>query len=203
MPRLAGQIDVAKNEAILNAAVEVLTSRGLQASMHEIARRAGVSKQTIYNHYGSKAELVRAIATRRVGELTAPLDAPEATGHAEAALTAYARGLLMAYHRPGGMGLLRLAVMSACEQPDIAQVVYEAGALANRARLAEFIRREVAAGRLDECDPEQAAECFAGMVSGQRQLGALLGRPSADTEAGIDARAREVAARFIRAYAPR
>src|SRR6185503_1171575 len=78
MPRLAGQIDVAKNEAILDAALEVLAERGAAASMEEIARRAGVSKQTIYNHYGSKADLVRAMCARRVSEMTAPLEAPGA-----------------------------------------------------------------------------------------------------------------------------
>ncbi len=100
MPRLAGQIGVAKNEAILDAAVEGLAARGLLASMEEIARRAGVSKQTIYNHFGSKAEMVRAIATLLVGELTAPLAAPKAAGRAKKALTNYARGVLTALLKP-------------------------------------------------------------------------------------------------------
>jgi TetR/AcrR family transcriptional repressor of mexJK operon len=66
MPRLVGQIDLAKTEAILDAASEVLGERGLAAPMEAIARRAGVSKQTVYNHYGSKAELIRALVDRRV-----------------------------------------------------------------------------------------------------------------------------------------
>ena len=78
MPRLAGQIDQAKGQAILDAAIEVLAERGLGASMEEIARRAGVSKQTIYNHYGSKAELIRALVDRRVADITAPLEMPGA-----------------------------------------------------------------------------------------------------------------------------
>jgi TetR/AcrR family transcriptional repressor of mexJK operon len=73
MPRVAGQIDVAKTEAILDAAVEVIGQRGLGAPMEAIAKRAGVSKQTVYNHYGSKAELVRALMARRVAVITAPL----------------------------------------------------------------------------------------------------------------------------------
>jgi hypothetical protein len=78
MPRIPGQIDVAKTEAILDAAVEVIGERGLSAPMEEIARRAGVSKQTVYNHYGSKAELVRALMARRVAQITAPLREPSA-----------------------------------------------------------------------------------------------------------------------------
>ena len=59
MARALGQIDVAKSQAILDAAAEVMAERGVQAPVDEIARRAGVSKQTIYNHYGSTAEMVR------------------------------------------------------------------------------------------------------------------------------------------------
>ena len=76
MARVAGQIDLSKNEAILDAAIDVLGERGITAPMEAIARRACVSKQTIYNHYGSKAELVRTMAERRVHEMTAPFDMP-------------------------------------------------------------------------------------------------------------------------------
>ena len=68
MPRAAGQIDRAKNEAILDAASDVIFERGLGAPLDEVARRAGVSKQTIYNHYGSKGDLVRALIERRIEE---------------------------------------------------------------------------------------------------------------------------------------
>ena len=40
MPRAPGQIDLAKTEAILDAAAQVFGERGLAASMEEIARRA-------------------------------------------------------------------------------------------------------------------------------------------------------------------
>ena len=43
MARLTGQIDLAKTEAILDAAAEVLAERGLAAPIEEIARRARVS----------------------------------------------------------------------------------------------------------------------------------------------------------------
>ena len=74
MPRALGQIDARKHSAILNAAAEVLAERGVNAPVEEIARRAGVSKQTIYNHYGSKTELVRILVERRRHQVTATLD---------------------------------------------------------------------------------------------------------------------------------
>lgn len=107
MARVAGQIDVSKNEAILDAALEVMAERGLMASMDEIARRAGVSKQTIYNHYGSKAELARAMSERRAHEIGAALDAPGAVDHPAETLAAYARILLNAVLNTRGMAIYR------------------------------------------------------------------------------------------------
>lgn len=87
MPRVAGQIDVLKNEAILDAAIEVMSEQGLGAPLAEIARRACVSKQTIYNHYGSKAELARAMSERRAHEVAEVLDAPGAIENPAETLT--------------------------------------------------------------------------------------------------------------------
>jgi AcrR family transcriptional regulator len=89
MPRIAGQIDRTKYEAILEAASDVIFERGLSAPLDEIARRAGVSKQTIYNHYGSKVDLMRALIERRARSITDPLDVPGAEAFPERALAAY------------------------------------------------------------------------------------------------------------------
>ena len=59
--------------------------------MEQIARRAGVSKQTLYNRYASKVEIGRALAERRSDAITAPL---RAGGDAETVLTALATAML-------------------------------------------------------------------------------------------------------------
>ncbi len=202
MPRVAGQIDLAKTEAILDAAVEVIGQSGLGAPMAAIARRAGVSKQTVYNHYGSKAELLRALMSRRVDQITAPLRTADAVDNPREALEAYARSMLATVAGAKGYSVMRVVIQSAGEMPDIAREVYEAGPRQARRQLAEFLRRESQLGRLKVEDAEQAAEFFAGMVLGQNQLRALLGLPTEKTQADLDASAAEAAARFMRAYAP-
>jgi TetR/AcrR family transcriptional regulator, mexJK operon transcriptional repressor len=201
MPRVAGQIDLSKNEAILDAAVEVLAERGVSAPMEEIARRAGVSKQTIYNHYGSKAELVRALCERRVHEITAPLETAEAIEQPAEALAEFARILLTALFTPRYATMMRTAIANAAEMPEVARAMYEAGPRASRRRLAEFLELETRAGRLACPDPMQAAEFFAGMVVSSRQMAYLLGVPLPVTEREIDHIAVEAASRFMRAYA--
>jgi TetR/AcrR family transcriptional repressor of mexJK operon len=202
MPRIAGQIDKAKNEAILDAASDVLFERGLAAPLDEIARRAGVSKQTIYNHYGSKAELVRALIERRAQLITAPLDVPGAEDRPEAALAAYARVLLETIIMERGVRLMRLIIESAPTQPEIAHAVFGATAGASRSKLSAFLEREARAGRLAIPEPAEAAIFFSGMVIGHHQLQGLLGLPHTLTADGIDHIAREAARRFMRAYAP-
>ena len=202
MPRIAGQIDKAKNEAILDAASAVLFERGLAAPLDEIARRAGVSKQTIYNHYGSKAELVRALIARRSQLITAPLDVPGAEDRPEAALAAYARMLLETIIMERGVRLMRLIIESAPTQPEIAHAVFGATAGASRSKLAAFLEREARAGRLAVPDPAEAAGFYTGMVIGHHQLQGLLSLPHGLTAESIDHIAAEVARRFMRAYAP-
>ena len=199
MPRAPGQIDRVKNEAILQAAGDVLAERGLSAPMSMIARRARVSKQTIYNHYGAKTDLIRALASRRVTLLTAPLE-PAVEGATEEKLALYARTLLGMVTAPATFALMRLTVQSANELPELAREVYEAGPKTSRERLAAFLTNEHAAGRLQVPDAVEAAEMFIGMVSGQRQTRALLGLPAEAAGEQLDKLAREVAYRFVRAY---
>ena len=201
MPRVAGQIDIYKNEAILDAAMAVLAERGVSVSMDEIARRAGVSKQTIYNHYGSKAELVRTMAERRVHEITASLETPEGVENPAEALAGYARVLLNMAYAPKGSSLFKTAMMHATEMPDVARAMWEAGPKASRARLAAFLSLETQAGRLLCPNAHEAAEFFGGMVTGSHQTAMLLGiEPDLD-DARIDRIATEAAMRFMRAYA--
>ena len=202
MPRIAGQIDRAKNEAILDAASDVLFERGLAAPLDEIARRAGVSKQTIYNHYGSKAELVKALIGRRVALITAPLEAPMAEARPEEALAAYARALLETITFERGIALYRLLIESVPSTPELAREVFSAGARASRNRLAAFLERETRASRIAAPDPLEAADFFSGMVISHHHVEGLLGLPTELDATKMERIAVEAARRFMRAYAP-
>ena len=59
---------------ILRAATEVLGARP-EASMKDVARSAGVSRQTVYAHYPSREALLEAIVGQAIAEAMAALDA--------------------------------------------------------------------------------------------------------------------------------
>ena len=196
MPRALGQIDARKHQAILDAAAEVLAERGFSASIEEVARRAGVSKQTIYNHYGSKTDLVRTLVDRRRSLLTATLEAAPPDQPIEDTLTAYALAIMEAITSPASLQLTRMAITSAQEMPELAQAVHDAGARAANENLAAFLR-----GRpeLDIPNAQRGADIFVGMALGRLQTRLLMGVESFEAVPAA-ARAREAAERFVRAY---
>jgi AcrR family transcriptional regulator len=59
--------------AVLDAAVQVLASRA-DASMDEVARAAGVSRQTVYAHFPSRDALIDAVIGQASAEFTDLLD---------------------------------------------------------------------------------------------------------------------------------
>jgi AcrR family transcriptional regulator len=59
------------HELLVEAAREIFSEQGVEASLEEIARRAGVGIGTLYRHFATREALVEAIFERRIGELVA------------------------------------------------------------------------------------------------------------------------------------
>ena len=196
MPRAVGQIDPAKTEAILAAAAELTATHGTKVSMEAIARRAGVSKQTLYNRFPSRLEIARALAAQRSDALTQPL---RTGGDAETVLTAFATGLLEKIVRDNIAAAFRSVALMSAETPELADAVYQAGPAEGMRRLSAWLAEQDRRGILSVPDPDVAAEMFAGMTLGHGHLRAVLGitQPFVD----IEARAREATQRFLRAFA--
>jgi AcrR family transcriptional regulator len=70
--------------AILEAATETLNANPA-ASIEDIARAAGVTRQTVYAHFPSRDALLDAIIERAAAEVTAALDAAQIEGAPPAA----------------------------------------------------------------------------------------------------------------------
>lgn len=69
-PGRAPRKDAARNrEALLSAAAEVYAERGVEASLEEIARRAGLGIGTLYRHFPSRDALNEAVYRREVESL--------------------------------------------------------------------------------------------------------------------------------------
>jgi len=74
-----GRRDAQRNHELLVAAArEVFAEEGIEASLEEIARRAGLGIGTLYRHFTTREALVEAIFERRIGELVAVAEAAAA-----------------------------------------------------------------------------------------------------------------------------
>ena len=197
MPRVIGQIDEKKSEAILDAAMALFAEKGGAASMEQIARRAGVSKQTLYNRYANKVEIGRAMAERRSDAITAPL---RPGGEPVEVLTALAQAMLDKLCTAEGRSAMRGVALISPQAPDLAQAVYHAGPGESLRRLSQWLAEQDARGAMRVPDPMAAAEMFTGMTMGHGYLRGILGVDEPDIDQA--GRARETAERFIRAFAP-
>lgn len=196
MPRVAGQIDERKRQAILDAAAELFAEKGPAASMDEIARRAGVSRQTLYNRFASKTEIGRALAAGRSDAMSEPL---RQGGAPRAVLITYATTLIGRVCHPDKAASLRGVALFSGEDPELARAIYDAGPGESLRRLSAWLGDHAAEAGLVIDDPDAAAEMFVGMALGHAHLRHVLNVPQPERD--IAARARETVERFLRAFA--
>jgi AcrR family transcriptional regulator len=76
-------------QRILEAAAEVFTDRGLEATLDDVARHAGVGVGTVYRRFPDKASLADALFDERIDALVALAEQAQAEPDAWAALVSF------------------------------------------------------------------------------------------------------------------
>ncbi|MCP5368305.1 MAG: TetR/AcrR family transcriptional regulator [Hyphomicrobiales bacterium] len=158
-----------KRAAILGAAAREFLSHGYGAtSMDEVARRAGVSKRTVYFHFGSKERLFAATIEHKCRDMADPLqDGRWRTMPLEDALTDLGRRFMALLLSPESRALERILTMEAVRFPQLSEVFYRAGPEALQRGVARFLDDRVARGELRLDDTTLAAGCLLMMVQGK------------------------------------
>ncbi|TDD49846.1 TetR/AcrR family transcriptional regulator, partial [Kribbella antibiotica] len=120
-------------EAVLHAVDDLLIEVGYAAmTMKGIAERAGVSRQTVYRWWSTKAEILfEASATDAEDELTIP-----PTGNPTEDLTAYLKALIHFLARSHAGTAYRALLGEAQHDPAVAELIATKDVLANTARAA-------------------------------------------------------------------
>jgi AcrR family transcriptional regulator len=152
----------AKRRQILDGARKVFLAHGFDAaSMGEIARKAGVSKGTLYVYFESKERLFEAIAHETcAAQAKGAFSFDPAEHDVQAVLTRIGRSFVKFLSRPGGMSPLRTVISISERMPEIGGQFYETGPLQGVAALRHYLEGEVAAGNLAIDDCEIAAAQF-------------------------------------------
>ena len=164
-----GHRSARKQRAILDAATEAFLEQGYGGtSMDSIAAAAGVSKQTVYQHFGDKQRLFRELITATVQAASDPVY-DEArrladSGRIEDDLRDLARRLLALVMQPTMLRLRRLVIAEARRFPELGRVFYDQGPGRTIATLAETFAELAAQGKLHAPDPLLAATHFNWLV---------------------------------------
>jgi AcrR family transcriptional regulator len=127
-------------DRLLEAAGECFAERGIDCSIDEIARRAGVGHGTVFRRFPTKEALLLAVVARRVESLTAVAEDAAGTPEVEAAFGGFVRTAAQAYARDRGLvqGLDRCA-----GRPELDALIAAVDRLAHRAHEAGVLRPEL------------------------------------------------------------
>lgn len=183
---------------LLQAATEAFMEEGYRVSVDRIAARAGVAKQTLYNHFSSKDDLFAEVVRTAVRSVLVTLE--EEDGDLRTHLLRFCAAYRERVLCPVGLAMFRTVVAEAPRFPELSRSFFAAGPAVTIDRLAAFIAQAMEAKQLRRDDPRLAAEMLTGTLTNYDRLRGLIGGESellSDT-----AKPERVVECFLRAYAP-
>ena len=197
--------DLGKRAAILDAAKRLFPQEGFAGvSMDQIAAEAGVSKLTVYSHFGDKEALFAATVQAKCEEmLPSDLFAQELKGPLPAQLKAIATAFFALVSSDEAISTHRMMITPGNADDALRKLFWEAGPQRTQSAFCAFLQARADNGELDIADVPRAAEQFFALIKGEihsRMMCGLCARPgpgnvTAHIEATVDM--------FLRAYAKR
>jgi TetR/AcrR family transcriptional repressor of mexJK operon len=186
-----------KRDAILRGAKAAFLKSGFGgASMDQVAAAAGVSKMTVYRHFGSKEDLFAGVITELCQRIvTEELEETLSRAPREA-LRAFARKMTDIVFARDTAELHRIVIAESRRFPKLGALFYETGPQACIDALQDYLTRHRQDRRFRVEDPRRSAEEFLELLRGYSHLKMLLGIEKAPSADDIDARI-EAAVRHV------
>jgi TetR/AcrR family transcriptional regulator, mexJK operon transcriptional repressor len=197
-----------KRRAIIEAATAAFLEHGYRGtSMDAVAAAAGVSKQTVYQHFGDKQRLFGQLIAATVQTASDPVyDEVRRladSGHLEHDLRDLARRLLTLVLQPTMMRLRRLVIAEARQFPELGRTFYDLGPGRTIAALADTFAALARQGRLNTKDAKLAATQFNWLImAAPINQAMLLGQDDPPTTREINRWADSGVRAFLAAYTP-
>ncbi len=197
--------DLGKRAAILDAAKRLFAREGFGGtSMDQIAAEAGVSKLTVYSHFGDKEALfTEAVRAKCEEMLPDDLFQIELEGPLRDQLRAIAQAFFALISSDEAISTQRMMMVPGNIDDNLKQVFWQAGPQRTHDAFAALLQARVDAGELDIPDVPRAAEQFFTLIKGDlhgRMMCGLGERPGrGDVASHLDASVDL----FLRAYGRR
>jgi AcrR family transcriptional regulator len=200
--------DMEKRAAILDAAKRLFPQHGYEGtSMDAVAAEAGVSKLTVYSHFGDKDSLFREALRERCRQaLPDTLFESAQADSLREGMMRIARAHASAVTDPEAIGTWR-AILGDCRQgnPRLGQLMWEEGPARMRVKMEHFLEAATRRGDLDISDIGRAASQFLALLKGDLHSMRLFGCTECQEgfEREVIATAEAAVEMFLRAYARR
>ncbi len=193
---------VEKKRRILAAATELFTRNGFEAtSVDDIAAQAGVSKQTVYSHFGSKEGLFGVSIANKCRSSGIDAEELDAEAPPEQMLPEIARRFVGLVTSDEAISVHTVCCASRESHPELGRLFFENGPLETVRVVSAYLAGQHRAGRLHVPDPEQAAWQFLCMLMAESKIRAEFDLPPI-TARKQRAYERACVDMFLRAFAP-
>jgi AcrR family transcriptional regulator len=195
-----------RRQRLLDAAECVFFELGYSsASMDDIARRAGMSKKTLYRLFETKESLFAALVAARRAVLEAMIagNACADNDSAEDVLRSYLGKVARFVLAPRQAALYRLVIAESLRAPELAHAFYREGPCKVRAVLEQWLARQHLSGALHVTDPQRDAGMVCSMVIAELQMRLLVGEVHALDNSLIDATVNRAVDLFLKGARPR
>ncbi|MDX1930034.1 MAG: TetR/AcrR family transcriptional regulator [Pirellulaceae bacterium] len=164
------------SEKILQAALAVFLDVGFdRANLERVAAQAGVTKPTVYSHFGSKVGLLQAVAQQQAQHaLTQFSPNLQSTGDVRRDLTGFAKSFLGNMLHPDAIRMHRFAIVEAMTHPELVVPLLSAGPQKLTEALQNYLTTETKARRLCCKNPLLAAQQLIGLLTGMDFLAIII-----------------------------
>ena len=192
-----------KRATIIERAGQLFLKLGFEnTSMSQIALHAGVAKQTLYSHFGSKEALFTAAIEEACQrhELTENLF--DTNKSFEEVLLAVGNRIAELVLSDESLQLNKICISGSDQYPTVSKLFWEAGPQWLTEQLSSYFEVKALAGEISmaAADTESAAKHFLSLVRGQELQRRLLGLPYC-TDDDIDQHIRRSVTFFMKAVA--
>lgn len=194
--------DLAKREAILEAAQVLFLANGYEgSSMEAIAAEAGVSKLTLYSHFKDKEALFgEAVKTTCETRLPRSLFALRDGCSIRQVLLDIGYAFQALANSQESIGLHRLMVSMGAQNPALSRMFFDAGPQRLLLDMEQLLKQANQRGLLKTDEPMRAAEHFCSLIKGATHFRLLIGFTAQPDPAEADKHVEDCVSLFMRAY---
>ncbi len=194
--------DLEKRAKILQAAKSIFLKMGYHATnMNQIAKDAGVTKLTVYNHFQDKANLfICAIEESCEESICAKEIVLTAESNFEQALYVMCHRALSIIYLPEALKLDRVLFELAAEQSPLTQQFFDASHTRMSNVWCDFFRQAIRLNFIKADDPLKQTEMIVSLMLGLRHYRVLLGLDTVPTAIEIDQMIQQAVELFLLKY---